>query len=48
MTLKLLYSLLTAYLPFTGETSTLPMVLAFLGIALVLLIIMLILKRRNR
>ncbi len=39
---------LLAFLPQTGESSTLPIVLALLGLAFVLFIIMLILRRKQR
>lgn len=37
-----------AHIPCTGERSTLPMVLGFLAIAAVLIIIMLVLRRKNK
>lgn len=48
MCLNIHNQFLAAGVPATGETSTLPLVIAFLGIAAVLLIITLILRRKNR
>lgn len=45
---KAFVQILALSLPSTGEQSTLPMVLGFLGLAAVLFIIMLILRRKQK
>ncbi len=45
---KALAQILAPALPSTGEQSTLPMVLGFLGVAAVLFIIMLVLRRKQK
>ena len=46
--LKALAQISALALPSTGEQSTLPMVVAFLGLAAVLFIIMLVLRRKQK
>lgn len=46
--MTLFHTLLTQILPPTGEKSTLPIVFGLIGLAVVLLIVVQVLKRRKR